>query len=154
MKYLALKNGVKSFQTEEQNEEEPQVIVTADVPPMHMICPLTHKVMEDPGMTREGQTFERKVILSKLDICTGTKKPLRPSGIVANGKLHWEIRKWQLNFGDAAEEMTRLELESELSNAEMISRAFRQLRVSDTFGALAVKTGKEDCAAPEKVVTN
>jgi hypothetical protein len=153
IKYWALKNGVKGFETEEQQNEKPQVMATAAFPPKHMLCPLTHKVMEDPVMTREGQNFERKAILSKLDkkgnICPVTKKPLRPSGIVGNGRLQWEIRKWQLNYGDAAEEMTRLELgHSKLSKAEMVSLDFQ---LSDILRALTFESGKKG-SAPEKSV--
>jgi hypothetical protein len=149
--YWAQKNGVKGFETEEQNEE-PQLIATAAVPPKHMICPLTRKVMKYPVVTREGQNFERKAIMSKLDkngdICPVTKKPLRPSGLVPNGKLQWEIRKWQLNFGDATKEMTRLELENKLSKAEMVSGDFQ---LSDMLRALAVDTGKEGHAEETSV---
>jgi hypothetical protein len=151
IKYWAQKNGVKGFETEEKNEE---VIATAAVPPKHMICPLTRKVMKYPVVTHEGQNFEGKAIMSKLDkngfICPVTKKPLRPSGLVPNGKLQWEIRKWQRKFGDATKEMTRLELENKLSKAEMVSGDFQ---LSGILRALVVSTGKEG-QATEKSVDN
>jgi hypothetical protein len=153
IKFWAQKNGVQGFESEEQFEEElPQVIATGAVPPKHMICPLTHVVMEDPVMTREGLNFERKAILLKLnskgDICPITRKPLRPSGLVANKRLQWEIRNWQLNFGDASEEMTRLELDSKLSKSEMVSRDFK---LSDILRALMVDTANEGCAPGKSV---
>lgn len=51
-------------------------------------------------------------------------------------------------LGDAAEEMTRLELDSKLSKTEMVSRDFQ---LSDILRALTVEAGKEGCA-PEKNV--
>jgi hypothetical protein len=82
----------------------------------------------DPVMTREGLNFERKAILKWLDekgdICPISLKPLRPSGLVTNGKLQWEITQWQLHDGDASQEMSRLELEIKLSKAQIISRDF------------------------------
>ena len=36
-----------------------------------------------------------------------------------------EIAHWQLHYGDAAQEMTRLELETKLSKVEMVSRDYQ-----------------------------
>jgi hypothetical protein len=134
--YWAKKHGVE-FDEYKTSDELPLGYVS--LPQERFICPLTNDVMEDPVMTREGLNFERKAILKWLDengdVCPVTKKSLRVSGLVANGKLQWEIRQWQLHEGDPSQEMSRLELESKLSKAEMVSRDFA---LSDILRALTV----------------
>ena len=117
-------------------------VATVAVPPNHFICPLTKEIMKEPMISKTGITYERKAILDHLnspkgdDTCPVTKKPLLPSGLIPNKKLEWEIQQWQLNYGpNGYEEMSKLELESKLSKAEMISRDFQ---LSDILKALVV----------------
>ena len=113
----------------ENKEGEQQVAVVGALPPSKFICPLTKKIMKDPVMTRTGQAYERKAILEHLDtvgdICPVTKKELFPSGVVAYNKLQWEIRQWQMKFGDVSEcgkdFMSDLELTSKLEKTCVIS---------------------------------
>jgi hypothetical protein len=151
--YWAKKHGEELGELQSRKGEESIGFVA--VPQEKFLCALTHKVMKDPVMTREGNNFERKAILQWLDercdICPITGKPLRVSGIVANRKLQWEIRQWQLNEGDASREMTRLELENKLSKPDMVSRdsAFpdilRALTMQDAFDPPVVEpVGKKD----------
>ena len=134
IRYWAKKNGQTDFVREVEEAESKASIgeavpqFTLAVPPKNFVCPLTTEVMTDPVMTRNGPNFERKAILEWLennDTCPVTNQPLTPAGVVANKKLEWEIRQWQLHHGDASQEMSRLELESKLSKAEMVSRDFQ-----------------------------
>jgi hypothetical protein len=121
------------------------------VPQERFICPLTNEIMEDPVMTREGLNFERKAILKWLDekgvVCPISGKKLKPSGLVTNNKLQWEIRQWQLHDGDSSKEMTRLELESKLSKAAMISQDFG---IGDILRALTMEEEIEESAAQKE----
>jgi hypothetical protein len=135
--YWAKKHNV-TFEEYKTNNEIPLGYIA--VPQERFICPLTNDLMEDPVMTKDGYNFERKAILKwldeKEDTCPVSKKSLKPSGLVANGKLKWEIQQWQLYEGDPSKEMSRLELESKLSKAEMVSRDFA---LSDILRALTVE---------------
>ena len=125
--YWAKKHGFDDDFEPQEDEAETSIGFVA-VPQEKFLCSLTREMMDDPVMTRDGLNFERRAILEWLDkngeICPVTKKPLRRSGLVTNSKLEWEIRQWKLSYGDASEEMSRLELESKLSKAEMVSRDF------------------------------
>lgn len=144
--YWAKKNGYDDFETQEEDTETSIGFVA--VPQERFLCPLTRELMDDPVMTRQGLNFERRAILEWLDkngdVCPVTKKPLRPSGLVTNNKLQWEIRQWKLSDGDPSEEMSRLEFESKLSKAEMVSRDFG---IADILRALH---DDDDIAEEEK----
>ena len=107
------------------------------VPSKNFYCPLTKEIMQDPVVTREGIRFERSAIMrwfeDKGDINPVTKEKLYPSDLITDTKMQWEIRQWQLQHGDAAQEMTRLELETKLNKASMVSRDFQ---ISDILRAL------------------
>jgi len=68
--------------------------------PEEFICPLTMQLMQDPVMSRYGQSYERDAILSWLsrghDECPCTRQPLRLRDLVTNHKLRQQIHKWQL----------------------------------------------------------
>ena len=139
----------KEKEDDEEEEEEDAVRMlefmgTVSFPDKSFICPLAKQIMEDPVMSKHGHNFERKAILKYLDdmddeICPVSKKPLAPSDLVTNGTLQWKIRQWQLQYGDATQEMTRLELETKLSKAEMVSCDFH---ISDILRALT--SGEEE----------
>lgn len=63
-------------------------------------------------------------------------KPLQPSDLVSNHKLKWEINQWQIHYGEAYDEETRLEMETKLSKASMISQGYH---ATDIIRALAWK---------------
>jgi hypothetical protein len=98
--------------------------------------------MENPVMSSTGHSFERKAILKWMedmgDICPITNKPLSPSDLVSNAKLQWDISQWQLHYGDAAKEMTKLELETKLSKAAMVTKDFQ---IADILRALTDNNG-------------
>jgi hypothetical protein len=110
------------------------------LPDPRFFCPLTKEIMENPVMSNKGCNFERKAILKWMDdmgdICPVTNTPLKPSDLVSNGKLQWEICQWQLHYGDDTKEMTRVELESKLSKASMVSKDFQ---IADILRALTVE---------------
>ena len=72
--------------------------------------------------------------------CPITKQPLATSDIVSNSKLKWEISQWQLNYGDASKEMSKLEFETKLSKATMISQDYH---ISDILLALTGQVEEE-----------
>eukprot|EP00980_Cylindrotheca_fusiformis_P018320 scaffold5975_cov99-Cylindrotheca_fusiformis.AAC.5 len=110
---------------------------TIAVPDKRFICPLTKTIMDDPVMTKTGYNFERHALGKWLNdmgqICPVTKGPLRDSEIVSNAKLKWEISQWQLHYGDMATEISKLELETKLSKAVMVSKDYH---ISDILQAL------------------
>ena len=120
-------------------------IASVAVPPSHFICPLTKEIMKEPMISKTNVSYERKAILDHLnnhgDVCPVTKQELTPSGLIPNKKLEWEINQWQLHYGpDGYEQMSKLELESKLSKAEMISRDFQ---LCDILKALIVTEANE-----------
>jgi hypothetical protein len=148
--------GVDDEKNDEADESEPEsevhgfVDTFASIPRQEFICLLTREVMEDPVMTRNGLNFDRKAILTYLDnndcTCPVTGKPLRPSGLVSNGKLKWEIEQWRLTYGDSTDMLSKLEMESKLSKAEMVSRNFNLndiLRALSHDRVLPVNTDEE-----------
>ena len=155
IQYWADKNGhpLKDVKNDpEDGEDDFYFSATIAVPDKRFICPLTKSIMEDPVVSKHGHNFERKAILTWLDdmgdVCPITKEPLFPSDLVSNKKLGWEISQWQLNHGDAAKEMTRLELETKLSKAEMVSRDFH---IADILRALTeVETNKDSTGDKEE----
>jgi len=101
--------------------EEPIAFVT--IAPDEHFCPLTHKVMDDPVMTRDGKTFERKAIMKWFDeegyICPISGNTLKPSGLISNCKLKREIDNWQLTSPGTKH---KLKAKKRLSKAKMLSR--------------------------------
>uniref|UniRef100_A0A7R9ZKP1 U-box domain-containing protein n=1 Tax=Craspedostauros australis TaxID=1486917 RepID=A0A7R9ZKP1_9STRA len=109
--------GQDSPDQEEQAQPQPRgssmseaemshIISSAQIalPPAHFICPLTKKPMKDPVMTKTGQNFERSAILKCLQEegyrCPITRKELKPSSVITNSKLSWEIQQWTVNHGN------------------------------------------------------
>lgn len=149
--YWAQKNGFELGTSSEDKSNESIGFVA--IPQERFICPLTHSVMEDPVMTREGINFERSAILKWLEQkgekCPVTKKKLTMSGLVPNGKLRWEIQQWQLHEGDASKEMSKLELEGKLAKAEMVSRNFG---LSDIVRALTLNEQTPEMKEETKIM--
>ena len=108
------------------------------IPDKKFYCPLTKEIMEDPVVTKEGIRFERSAIMNWFED-KGDVNPIKPneklypSDLITDTKLQWEIRQWNLQHGDASHEMTRLELETKLNKASMVSRDFH---ISDILRAL------------------
>ena len=141
IKYWAQKNGHELTGEEKTGEAASVAAISfVAVPHERFICPLTNEIMQDPVTTKEGINFERKAILRWLDeqgdVCPVTKTPLTMSGLISNNKLKWEISQWQLNYGDASQQMSELELQGKLSKAMMISR---DIPLSDIVMALAAE---------------
>lgn len=141
-------HGGEEKDSNEEEEDEPTVHMlqgtgTVSFPHKRFHCPLTKKVMEDPLVSKQGHSFERNAILEYLNdmgpTCPVTKEPLYPSGLIPNSKLRWEIGQWQLHYGDAAPETTRLELETKLSKVEMISHDYQ---LADILLALTEVEGR------------
>jgi hypothetical protein len=137
--YWAKKNGKKVIEVSDSNMGELLASggVTLAIPDKRFICPLTNQVMDDPVMTKTGHNFERAALRKWMDdmgeTCPVTSKPLSGATIVSNSKLKWEISQWQLYYGDMASEMSKLELETKLSKAEMVSKDYQ---ISDILAAL------------------
>jgi hypothetical protein len=151
--YWAKKNGCEISGKELTGEEAAVASMGfVAVPHERFICPLTNDIMTDPVTTKEGINFERNAILRWLeehedDICPVTKQPLTMAGIIPNSKLQWEIKQWQLNYGDASQEMSELELQGKLSKAMMISR---DVPLSEIVLALAAEEGITPSAPVKK----
>ena len=118
------------------------------IPDTKFYCPLTKEIMKDPVVTKEGIRFERSAIMNWFED-KGDVNPIKPteklypSDLISDTKLQWEIRQWNLQHGDASQEMTRLELETKLNKASMVSRNFH---ISDILRALTenVESGGAD----------
>lgn len=77
-------------------------------PPAEFVCSLTMDLMEDPVVSRYGQSYERMAICEWLalghDTCPMTRQPLRLSGLITNYALRTRIERWKrdnLNSPDA-----------------------------------------------------
>lgn len=155
IKYWAKKNGHELSGEEKTGEDAAVACISfVAVPHRRFICPLTNDIMEDPVTSKQGINFERKAILRWLDeqgdVCPVTKTPLTMAGLIPNNKLQWEIKQWQLNYGDASQQMSELELEGKLSKAMMISQ---DVPLSDIVLALAAEEGVIASAPPVKTNT-
>ena len=68
--------------------------------PSKYVCPLTLEIMQDPVLSRYGQSYERSAIIKWLAKgntgCPLTRQPLTLSGLITNHKLRSEIRRWQV----------------------------------------------------------
>lgn len=96
-------------------------------------------------MTKYGDSYERSALLRKLDK-DGEKDPLtgkvlEPSDICTNHRLAFEIKQWNLHYGDAYDEMTRLEVESKTVKATMISQGYQ---TADILKALVLEHAGEE----------
>jgi hypothetical protein len=82
--------------------------MSAQTPPKEFICPLTKELIVDPVVSRYGDNFERKAILTWLEegneFCPVTGNPLRPSCLVSDKALEWKIRSWLHQHGQEAPE--------------------------------------------------
>ena len=72
--------------------------------PEEYICPLTLDVMEDPVMSKYGQSFERSEILEWLKaghgVCPLSRRPLSLQDLVTNHGLRMRISEWRKENGD------------------------------------------------------
>ncbi len=86
-------------------------------PPAAFICPLTKEVMKEPMVSHYGTNFDKAAILKWLDegnaLCPITGSPLRPSNLVSNTKLKWEIQQWDGTTTSPVEEEGDQDLVSE-----------------------------------------
>lgn len=154
--YWAKKNGRKVIEVNNDDEEGLLLAVSGGVtlsfPDTKFLCPLTKSIMDDPVMTKTGHSFERAALGKWLtdmgEICPVTKEPLKDSEIVSNSKLKWEISQWQLYYGDMTTEMSKLELETKLSKAEMVSKEYH---ISDILQALTGDMMISRAAGEEKL---
>lgn len=68
--------------------------------PSKYVCPLTLEIMQDPVLSRYGQSYERSAIIKWLAKgntgCPLTRQPLNLSGLITNHNLRSEIRRWQV----------------------------------------------------------
>jgi hypothetical protein len=88
----------------------------------------------------------------KGDVCPLSRRRLRPSDLVTNHKLKWEINQWQLNYGEAYDELSRLESESKLAKATMFSQGYQ---TSAILRALTMEeTAKAGPSETERVTTS
>jgi U-box domain len=147
IQYWAEKNGREDLICKPEDEESAaaKIQVTGALPPKYMICPITKDIMKDPVMTKYGDSYERAAILRKLDK-EGDKDPssgkeLHPSELVTNHKLAFEIKQWNLHYGEAYDEMTRLEVETKTVKATMISQGFQ---TADILKALVLEHAGEE----------
>jgi len=61
------------------------------------VCPITQEIMEDPVITPQGMSFDRKAIidwLSRNQRCPLTKKPLKKEDLITNYALKSSIQEY------------------------------------------------------------
>mmetsp|Transcript_27122 Transcript_27122/g.44793 ORF Transcript_27122/g.44793 Transcript_27122/m.44793 type:complete len:249 (-) Transcript_27122:502-1248(-) len=151
IQFWATKNGRDDIilKPEDDNVDvAAKIQATGALPPKQMICPITKDIMKEPVMTKYGDNYERSAILRKIDV-DGEKdplsgKPLTAGDICTNHKLAFEIKQWNLHYGEAYDEMTRLEVETKTVKATMISQGYQ---TADILKALVL----EHVDADEKV---
>lgn len=72
--------------------------------PYEYLCPLTLDVMDDPVMSKYGQSFERSEILEWLKaghgVCPLSRRPLSLQDLVTNHGLRMRISEWRRENGD------------------------------------------------------
>jgi hypothetical protein len=118
----------QKFEFGHHKEEVPIFVAMASLPPRHFFCPLSHKMMTDPVMTRDGLNFERKVIMEALEqnscVCPVTGKMLYPHELISNCKLEREIEQWrrshEMSVSHPAVEPTAVFFESLLHDEDEI----------------------------------
>jgi hypothetical protein len=157
IQYWASKNGATEILKAEakEGEDDPLVLGFVAIPPEKFRCALTKEVMKDPLVSKRGHCFERESIRKWMDemglVCPITGEELKPSDLVTNTKLQWEIQQWQLAYGDGHEEMSRLELDTKLSKAMMVSQDYQ---MADILKALteAESEGRKPMAEEQEEV--
>lgn len=148
IQYWAEKNGRDDIVLNAEDDEASvaaKIRITGALPPKYMICPITKDIMRDPVMTKYGDSYERAALMRKLDK-DGERDPrsgklLQPSDFCTNHKLAFEIKQWNLHYGEAYDEMTRLEVESKTVKATMISQGFQ---TADILKALVLEHAGEE----------
>jgi hypothetical protein len=80
------------------SNEEAKTETEIEVPD-EFLCPLTLEIMQDPVMTRYGNSYERESILQWLgrgkNHCPLTRRPLALQDVVTNHSLRQKICQWQ-----------------------------------------------------------
>ncbi|KAL3917905.1 MAG: hypothetical protein SGILL_004492 [Bacillariaceae sp.] len=157
IQFWAQKNGRDDIVLQPEEKEAnaaAKIQVSGALPPKSYLCPITKDVMKDPVMTKHGHNYERSAILRKLDTDGAydpvSGKELLPSDICTNHKLAFDIKQWNLHYGEAYDEMTELEVESKTVKATMISQGYQ---TADILKALVLEhTGEEEekVADPEE----
>jgi hypothetical protein len=66
--------------------------------PSHFFCPITHEVMREPLMSKNGIRYESSAIMDWLashnNTCPMTRQPLNVSVLMRNRRLQGEIQCW------------------------------------------------------------
>jgi hypothetical protein len=148
IQYWAKKNGRDDLLLEEssaamENDENVagRIQATVSVPPNHLVCRITKDIMDDPVMTKYGDSYERKAILRKLEVDGDSDpfsgKELRVSDLVTNHKLLFEINQWKMHYGQAYDEVIQLEVESKVVKATMVSQGYQTM---DILKALVIES--------------
>ena len=74
--------------------------------PSEFVCPLTLDVMDDPIMTKYGQSYERSALLEWLQsghgVCPLSRRPLHLQDIVTNHGLRMKVEEWRKDNGEDA----------------------------------------------------
>mmetsp|Transcript_127012 Transcript_127012/g.189450 ORF Transcript_127012/g.189450 Transcript_127012/m.189450 type:complete len:237 (+) Transcript_127012:62-772(+) len=142
IQYWAEKNGCADKVIIDDEAQDHAIVLTGAIPADRFICPITHDVMKEPMMSRLGHNFEKAAILKALDkngsVCPLSGKPMLPSDLVSNHKLQWEIKQWQMQYGEAYDEKSQLELDFKLSKAKMVSQGYQ---TADIIKALVQEDG-------------
>lgn len=134
--------STKSFAPSSGNE-------VAEVP-KKFICPLTLDLMQDPVVSRYGQSYERSAIVQWLakgnTACPMTRQPLRLNGLVSHNKLRLEIDQWKSDNGywTEAEDDDKEEEEEESSTVISISERSVSRKLSRFFGVVDVSHHQEN----------
>jgi hypothetical protein len=96
-----LANEISTWKRQNSSEHSPS-IQSAD-PPEDFICSFTREVMVHPVVSRYGDHFERAAIqewfAEGYDFCPVTGKALRPAGVVTDGRLKEQIKRWKARNG-------------------------------------------------------
>jgi hypothetical protein len=76
-------------------EQKPQSNVTTEWSEYEsFLCPITQEIMQDPVITPNGISYERKAVLNWLEknnMCPITKKPLKKEDLITNYALKQAI---------------------------------------------------------------
>jgi U-box domain len=84
-------------------------------PPQEFCCPITHDLMRDPLMCRNGISFERSAIvrwvLNHENTCPLTRHELGPRDLVPNRALQAQIEAWVMVHQPTDEQQCELDPE-------------------------------------------
>jgi hypothetical protein len=100
--------------------------------PDAFICPITLEVMKFPLMTRTGLNFDCDAILHWIKTngsCPLTRKPMRPSDLISNRKLHQDITRWRIQSG-LIEENDNTEDDEDTSESSSLVADFFMIQVT------------------------